>query len=397
MLFPYAPLPPPLDLAGTKRNLPFLLELAKRNEVSVLSFGTPEQEQMFRKSYGELCQEIRFINRKRPLILNALELAGLLCRGRSSLGRLYRLSMQRAIKEMTSARKYDVIHCCTQMFGFFKFPTGIPVSGDAHDVMYDHLLRTARTTTNPIWKVRAYLDYVFGKKEEINICRKFNLLTTTTERDCELFKKALPNQKFAVVQNGVGNTFFKELHIQPEPFTLAFTGLFTHVPNTQGMLWFLKDIFPLILKQEPSARVYIVGKNPPRSLLSKDSENIIVTGFVNDVRPYIARSQAFIIPLQAGGGIRGKALEAMAMRRPIVTTTIGVEGIKLIKEHSALFGDTPEEFARAVIRLFREPGLRQRIASNAFDTVVKEYNWETKGRELECCLRALIESQKKKQ
>jgi glycosyltransferase involved in cell wall biosynthesis len=98
-----------------------------------------------------------------------------------------------------------------------------------------------------------------------------------------------------------------------------------------------------------------VGKSPTRQLRARASENVIVTGFVDDVRPYMARAQVFVIPLLAGGGIRGKALEAMAMKRPIVTTTIGVEGIHLRHEESALFADTPDAFAKAVVRLFRDP------------------------------------------
>jgi glycosyltransferase involved in cell wall biosynthesis len=104
----------------------------------------------------------------------------------------------------------------------------------------------------------------------------------------------------------------------------------------------------------------------------------------------MARGQVFVIPLKAGGGIRGKALEAMAMKRPIVTTTIGVEGIYLRHEESALFADEPEAFANAVVRLLRDPGLRDRLASNAFATVQQSYNWEAKGRELNALLRSVV-------
>ncbi|MEO0249006.1 MAG: hypothetical protein ABIN58_05560, partial [candidate division WOR-3 bacterium] len=97
MLFPYAPLPPPLDLAGTKRNLPFFLELAKYNDVSVLSYGTPEEERLFRDAYGELCKEVRFVDCKRPRLINGLEQIWLLATGSSPFRQLYRPSMQRAI------------------------------------------------------------------------------------------------------------------------------------------------------------------------------------------------------------------------------------------------------------------------------------------------------------
>jgi glycosyltransferase involved in cell wall biosynthesis len=158
------------------------------------------------------------------------------------------------------------------------------------------------------------------------------------------------------------------------------------------MRHFLDNIFPLILRQEPRAKVTVVGKNPSRSLLSRASANVIVTGFVEDVRPYMARAQVYIIPLLSGGGIRGKALEAMAMRKPIVTTSRGCEGIHLKDGESALFADTPEEFARAVLRLFGDAKLRERIADNAYATVVAKYNWEEKGEELNRVYESVVKS-----
>lgn len=390
MLFPYAPLPPPLDLAGTKRNLPFLLELVKYHDVSVLSYGNPQEERLFRDSYGSLCKDIRFVDAKRPRVLNALERFWLLGTGRSSFRQLHRPAMQRALNEMTTAVRYDLIHCCVQMFGYFQFPAGTPVTSDTHEVKYDLLRRTARNTRNLFWKTLNYLSYRFGEREELELCRRFDLLIATTERDRQLFAKDLADQNIAVIQNGAGPSFFESLGIEPEPFTLVFTGLLTHLPNIQGIRWFLDEVFPQILAQEPRTKVYVVGKSPPRELQARASAQVIVTGFVDDVRPYMAKGQVFIIPLLAGGGIRGKALEAMAMRRPIVTTTIGVEGILLEHEHSALFADTPESFAQAVLRLFDEPSLGQRLSANAFSIAQEHYVWESKGRELDRALRSVV-------
>jgi polysaccharide biosynthesis protein PslH len=396
MLFPYAPLPPPLDLGGTKRNLPFLLELVKYHSVSVLAYGTPEEEQLFRKSYGGLCEEVRFVNRRRPRILSALRMFWLLGTGRSSFRMLYRPAMQQAIDQTLAKGGFDLIHCCVQMFGFFKFPADIPVTSDTHEVTYDLLRRTAENTRRRFRKILLTLQWKFGMCEELELCRKFALLLTTTERDFQVFKKDLPNQNMAVVQNGAGNSFFEDLGLKPEPCSMVFTGLFTHLPNSDGIIYFLDHIFPLIRGLESRARIHVVGKSPTRALRARASESVVVTGFVDDVRPYMARAQVFVIPLLAGGGIRGKALEAMAMKRPIVTTTIGVEGIDLRHEHSALVADTPEAFAKEVVRLFRDPGLREQLAQNAFATVQRSYNWEAKGKELDGLLRSVVEARAQK-
>ena len=299
--------------------------------------------------------------------------------------------MQAAIDEMTSATRFDVIHCCVPFFGYFRFPKGIPVTTDTHEVKYDLLRRTAKQTRNPLLKAMFYLSYRFGRDEEIRLCKKFTLVVTTTEPDRELFRKDLPDQRMVVVQNGAGYSFFEQMAVPSEPDTMVFTGLFTHLPNSEGILHFLKEIFPLVLKEIPSAKVYVVGKDPTPSILAKASDNVVVTGFVDDVRPYMARSQIFIIPLLAGGGIRGKALEAMAIKCPIVTTTIGVEGIHLRDEESALFADTPGQFARAIIRLLRDSSLRKRLANRAHMIAREQYDWAAKGRDLDAALRAVVE------
>lgn len=394
MLFPYAPLPPPRDLAGTKRNLPFLLELSKYNDVSVLSYGSQEEQRLFRDTYNGIFKEIRFVNNKRHRLINGLEKLLLLATGRSIFRQIYRQSMQIAIDEMTSTSGYDIIHSCTQFFGYFRFPEGIPVSSDTHEVKFDLFRRTAENTNNPLWKCFYYLAYRFGKQEEIRLCKQFNLLITTTQPDLALFRRDLPDQTILSIQNGAGYSFFEPIHIAPEPWSIVFTGLFTHRPNSDGIIYFLKNVFPLILRDIPQAHLYVVGKSPPPELLAMRSDNVTVTGFVEDVRPYMAKSRVFVIPLLAGGGIRGKALEAMAMKLPIVTTTVGVEGIELHHEQSALFADTAEKFALAVTRLLKDSNLHHTLAQNAYQTALRQYDWETKGKELNHALKSTAFQQK---
>ena len=390
MLFPYAPLPPPMDLAGTKRNLPFLLELVKYHEVSVLSYGTAEEELTFRLAYGDLCSKVRFVNRKQPRIFTALERASYLLTGRSDFRTLYRKSFQRAINEMVIETSCDLIHCCTQFFGYFEFPKDVPISSDTHEVKYDLLLRIGAQSRNPIVKAVINSASKLGKPEEIKLCQSFDLLISTTARDQVVFQENILHPPIKVIENGAGDSFFQEHSAEEERVSMVFTGLFSHPPNRQGMRWFLNEVFPLVKEQEPDARVYVIGKNPPKDILARNAEDIVVTGFVNDVRPFMARSAVFIIPLKAGGGIRGKALEAMAMKKAIVTTGIGVEGIHLSHEHSALIADTKESFAHAILSLFHKKHLREKLSNAAYHIACKEYRWTVKGQVLSDALTELI-------
>jgi glycosyltransferase involved in cell wall biosynthesis len=390
MLFPYAPLPPPFDLGGMKRNMPFMLQLAKRNAVTVLAFGTAEEEARFSAVYGNQLAGVRFIDRKRPRVVTKILGLWYLLTGRSHWRLLYNGEMQEAIGEYAADGRADVIHACAQLYGYFRFPEGVPVVTDTHEVEYDLAERTYRNSRNMVAKIRAYLAYRMGKREEIENCGKFDALISTTERDAVIFRRDNPRLRIEVIQNGVDSRFFERLDVTREPGTLVFTGMMSFFPNDDGIRWFLEEIFPIITRSVPSAKVLVVGKDPGPEVLARASANVTVTGFVDDVRPYMARGEVFLIPLRVGGGIRGKALEAMAAGLPIVTTTIGCEGIHLRDGDSALFADTPDAFAAAVVRLLTDRSLREAVITNATRTVKELYDWNAKGEALEALYTEVI-------
>jgi len=392
MLFPYAPLPPPLDLAGTKRNLPFLLELAKTHEVSVLSFGTEAEKRLFLSRYGHMVSGIRVVDTHRKRWANGLERLWLMATLRSPYRQLYRPEMQAAIDDLASTGSYDLIHCCVPMFGYYRFPACVPVTSDTHEVKFDLLRKTALHETNVLSKAVNFWCARLGELEEPRLWRRFDALFATTDVDRQRMVAVDPSLAPVVVQNGAGDEFFAKTGAPPEPRTMVFTGLFTHRPNAQGIEYFLSRIFPQILERVPDAKIYVVGKSPPPWLVRRGNEHVVVTGYVSDVRPYIHRAEVFVIPLLSGGGIRGKALEAMAMGKPIVTTTVGVEGIHLQHRESALFADTPSQFADSVVELFDDAVLRASLADRAAAIASQRYTWAAKGKELDEALVRVVGS-----
>lgn len=388
MIFQTSPYPP--DLGPTKRNFPFFLENIERHEVSVLAFGTPEQERTFRELYGNRCKHIVFVNNTRPRAINFLLRLWLLFTGRSSYRRFYTRKMERALQALLAKERFDLIHCCTTILGYYHLPNDIPLLGDAHNVEYDNVYRASQQSSNLILKAYFYWDYLLLKREEIASTKKFDVVMTTSERDRDIYRRDLPAKPIVVIPTIVDQAFFQKVDVPEEPKTMMFVGLFNYLPNHHGITYFLDKIFPRILEREPSARIYVVGAYPPKKLQRRRSDRVIVTGWVDDVRPYFARGQVFVIPLLIGGGIRGKALEAMAMRRPIVSTTLGCEGINLKHEESVLFADTPQEFADAVVRLFNDPALRQKLTENAYRNVVAGYSRQANGVALERVYRSLL-------
>ena len=387
MIFQFAPYPP--DLGPAKRNFPFFRENLKRHEVTVLSFGTKEQEQRMRDVYGDQCK-IVYVDTNRTRFINLLLRIWLLITGRSSFRRFYSWQMQRTIAKLVADEQFDLLHCCTTMLAYHRLPENIPLVGDTHNVEHDAVYRAYQQTTNVILKAYYYWEYLRVKKEEIKACEPFDVMISTTNADYQKFRSVLPDKRIHVIPNGVDSTFFQKQDVIEEPRTIVFAGLMSYYPNNHGILYFLDEIFPLILAQVPDTKLYIVGAEPPKKIQRRASDNIIVTGFVDDVKPYFARGQVFIIPLKIGGGIRGKALEAMAMRRPIVSTTLGCEGINLRHEDSALFADTPKDFADAVVRMFKDAALRNRLTEKAFQNVVEGYSWEVNGLALDRIYQSLV-------
>jgi glycosyltransferase involved in cell wall biosynthesis len=162
-------------------------------------------------------------------------------------------------------------------------------------------------------------------------------------------------------------------------------------PNADGILWFAKEILPLVRQQVPDARLYIVGKNPPKEVVRLQypegklptdhqpsaigHQPIVVTGYVKDTTPYFANSAVFIVPLQAGGGMRVKILDAWARGIPVISTTIGCEGVEVRDGENILIADTPQDFAQAVVRAIRDEELARRLAANGRQWVEEKYDW----------------------
>ncbi len=388
MIFQFAPYPP--DLGPAKRNFPFFQENLKRHEVSVLSFGSPEEEQKMREAYGDVCKRIVYVDNKRPRIINFILRMWLLFTGRSSFRRFYSWKMQRAINAIIREETFDLIHCCTTMLGYHQLPEHIPLVGDTHNVEHDAVLRGYQQTKDIIRKPYYYWEYLRVREEEIKNCEQFDVMISTTNADYQKFRAILPTKPIHVISNGVDTAFFQKQSVEEEQHTMVFTGLMSYYPNNHGILFFLDEIFPLLLTRVPDAKILIVGANPPKKLQRRAADNIVVTGFVDDIKPWFARGQVFVIPLKIGGGIRGKALEAMAMRRPIVTTSLGCEGINLKHDESALFADTPQDFADAVARLFTDDDLRKRLTDKAYQNVIEGYSWEVNGLALDRVYRSLV-------
>jgi glycosyltransferase involved in cell wall biosynthesis len=218
------------------------------------------------------------------------------------------------------------------------------------------------------------------------VCRLADAVIAVSDRDKEAIQAVAPDVRIHVVPNGVDNAFFSRFiphesyvtarHVITHMSSLAFAGTMDYRPNVDAMLWFYHEILPLIKKDCFNVHLYIVGRSPVKEIMRLAIDPAItVTGYVNDIRPYIAHSRVFVVPIRMGSGTKLKVLQAMAMGVPVVSTSLGAEGIKVTDGENILIADTPAEFAQKVLLLLQDERQRQIISRNARQLVEEYYDW----------------------
>jgi glycosyltransferase involved in cell wall biosynthesis len=202
-------------------------------------------------------------------------------------------------------------------------------------------------------------------------------VVAVSERDAKAFREQFGAGNVAVIPTGVDLDYF-EYAPSPAGDTLVFTGSMDWYPNIDGIEFLLEDIWPLIVRELPDAKMCVVGRTPPQALeekVRKRSMSWRFTGFVEDVRPHVHGASVYVIPLRVGGGTRIKVFEAMAMGSPVVSTGLGVEGLPVVDGEHYLRADDAASFAAAVVRLMRDRSLASRLALAARSLVAERYSF----------------------
>jgi glycosyltransferase involved in cell wall biosynthesis len=235
---------------------------------------------------------------------------------------------------------------------------------------------------------------------ERDALQRFDAVIAVSERDAAKFKAEYAIADAVAIPTGVDLDFFAyappPIISAAEPPTVVFTGSMDWVANIDGVRYFLNEVWPLVLQAVPKARFKVVGRSPPAALtqLGAKLPQVEFTGFVDDVRPHVQTAQAFVIPLLVGGGTRIKAFEAMAMGCPVVSTTIGIEGLNAEPDQHFLQRDGAAAFAQGVIELLQQPDLRQRLSEQARALVEQRFGHEVASRAFEAiCLRVAMQRQ----
>ena len=236
------------------------------------------------------------------------------------------------------------------------------------------------------WLRRKFMGYQWKKMQrfEGKAGGDFDRVIAVSDRDREIYAQDYNWQHVSTIDTAVDTDFFQPQPCEEVSGRLVFVGSMDWLPNEDGSIYFAKEIWPEIRRRQPNATVQLVGRNPTDKVLQLgEIEGIEVTGAVDDVRPFQAQANVVIVPLRIGGGTRIKIFEALAMRKALISTTLGAEGLDITPGEHFLAADTPSDFADAVVQLLEDAALRNRLADNAHRQVVENYSAESVARQFE--------------
>lgn len=389
--------PFPLYEGRALRTYNLLKQLSRRHDIFLLSFvQTPEEVQGI-EHLREFCSHVEAVplhleHRGWHLVMDALrELFGPVPLHAIK----YRSRVMRSkMRALLATEAIDVVHLDMLHLGeYLPLCGAVPMVLTEHNVESTLLRRRVQGVRNPLAKLYFLYQYFKLRAYEARLCRLAGEVVAVSELDAKALAALGGIDRVTSVANGVDTAYFRALQVPVRANSLVFVGGLTWYPNLDAMRYFCAEVLPRIAAEIPDVSLTVVGKNPGAGSIKEIAENarVRLTGLADDVRPLISEAAAYVVPLRIGGGTRLKILDALAMGKPIVSTTVGCEGLEVVPGQHLLTADDADSFARQVIRLLRDPALQQRLAAAGRQLVERKYDWSVIAQDLdrvyERCLR----------
>jgi polysaccharide biosynthesis protein PslH len=372
--------------------------LSQRGHKITLASFVRQEELPYIQDVKKACDSLHVIPIRRSRLLDGYYFLRSQLTGRPFLVERDDITEMRSlVKKIISSESIDVIHADQLTMTQFAFPIGVQgfkkpaLVFDAHNAVWTITERMSHNAAFYL-KLPLALETRRIKRYEGMITKDFDVTLAVTELD----RSALMDAFHQFGHDGVGSISVIPIavdteHIKPiqrasGSLNILTMGTLYYPPNADGIRWFIQQVFPLVRQKLPSVKLTIVGKNPPKDFLklaANGNSGIFTTGFVPDLDPYFAESAITVIPVRAGGGMRVRILEAFARAAPVVTTTVGLEGIDAIPGTDVMIADNPEDFAKSVIDTLEDKELQQRLSINGRRLVEEKYDWQVVLRNLD--------------
>lgn len=375
--------PLPLDSGGKIKSFYTLRALASRHDVHLLAYVRTEQERSLVPQLQQTCSQVTTVPLARGKAAMPRDLALSLIGGRSFIvARDFRRTMQEAVESAIAEFKPDVIHIDhLQMAQFVDFSGGYRTVLDHHNVESMIIKRISETSDGRLMRLYGRIEWPKLQRYELEVCRRSDLVLTVSEEDRNTLVGLDPAlENVECVPIGVDTERYARVERKAGSRNVLSIGTMHWPPNVDSALYFHREILPLVKVEEPDCTFTIAGQRPVAAVRGLASDPAVrVLDHFDDERQIAADCGVFVVPLRSGSGVRVKILNALAMGLPVVSTSIGAEGIDVVSGEHLLIADNPEEFARAVVTLLRERDLADRLGENGRELVSSQYSWERVG------------------
>lgn len=387
-------IPYPPKTGVLQRNYNLLREASRLADVYLLAVfkrdilpGEYDLEEA-KRELGKLCRRIEVVHlpiESSRIALYGMALSSLFTHDPLSVNWVKSAGMRQQLRQLINDVKFDLVHFDTISLATYRDEVGRTPKILNHHNIESHLLkRRTLFEKNPLKRLYYALEGNKLERYERAACAEFDTNFTVSELDKQRLLELVPNARANVMANGVDVDYFKPDGTAAVPGNLLMASGMNWFPNRDAVLHMCNDIWPLLTEQMPELSWTVVGASPPQEVLDLAARDprVTVTGFVNDVRPFLAQAEIYLCPMRDGGGTRVKILDALAMGKAIVSTTMACEGIEVTPGKNVLFADTPREFVEQIKRLRGDAALCQSLGHEARKFVMDCYAWPVIGKNL---------------
>jgi glycosyltransferase involved in cell wall biosynthesis len=400
ILFLTQVLPYPLDAGPKVRQYHMLRHLSQEHQVTLVCFVRSDDTPEAVEHLKGICHAVYPVPMRRSLWRNVRAgLKGLLTGLPMTIVRDEIGEMNALLGRLMRETAFDVVHTDQLSMSAYGLMAAAMVNGhrprtllDEHNAIYLLAQRMAETESSALRRIVTKREARAFARYEASMCRAFDALLTVIPDDREHLLSLLPTAE----QEAVGKKFTvvpicvdpdREEPVEPlawHPPTILHLGTMFWPPNIHGVLWFAREVLPLIHQRIPDAQFVVVGKDPPPEVQALQSDSRIqVTGYVVDLAPYLAQTDAFVVPLHAGSGMRVKILDAWVRGLPIVSTRIGAEGIQYREGENILIAADAQAFSQACTKLLTDSALNHSLRTSGRTWVESHYSWEAVYRQVD--------------
>lgn len=394
-------LPYPPDSGPKVKTYNVLKYLAQHHEVTLASFVRGDQSRDVEHLQRFCAGGVHVVPMERGALNDAVAMARSLATGRPwMMVRDDRRAMRDLVARLAARTHFDVAHADQlNMAQYAARVAGARRVLDAHNALWLLYKRLAETMGAGLRKLLLDRDWKLLKRYEGRVCREFDGVLAVSREDKAALLEAVAEAngqakdedaaKMVVIPIAVDADEVQPVQRHPDADHILHIGTMYWPPNIDGVNWFIAEVLPHIRKQRPDVIFDVVGARPPQELveMSKADPRINVTGYVDDPQPHLQSAGVMVVPLRAGGGMRVKILNAMAQALPIVTTTLGCEGIAVEHGKHVLIADSPIAFAEATLRVLEDRAYADALGRNGRALVESTYDYRAACRPLELLYR----------